>query len=66
MELSAFRLECFDYAREYLKQFQAYGGSKIAEYRQDADRKIAEIKLGATCNKLANLFTKLWAINPVT
>lgn len=47
VELSAFRLECFDYAREYLKQFQAYGGSKIAEYRQDADRKIAEIKLGA-------------------
>lgn len=47
VELSAFRLECFDYAREYLKQFQAYGGSKIAEYRQDANRKIAEIKLGA-------------------
>ena len=47
VELSAFRLECFDYAREYLKQFQVYGGSKIAEYRQDADRKIAEIKLGA-------------------
>lgn len=47
VELSAFRLECFDYAREYLKQFQAYGGSKIAEYRQDADREIAEIKLGA-------------------
>ncbi|UVM59116.1 AAA family ATPase [Pseudomonas sp. B21-010] len=47
VELSAFRLECFDYAREYLKQFQAYGGSKIAEYRQDADRKIAEIKLAA-------------------
>lgn len=47
VELSAFRLESFDYAREYLKQFQAYGGSKIAEYRRDADRKIAEIKLGA-------------------
>lgn len=47
VELSAFRLECFDYAREYLKQFQAYAGFKIAEYRQDADRKIAEIKLGA-------------------
>lgn len=47
VELSAFRLECFDYAREYLKQFQAYGVSKIAESRQDTDRKIAEIKLGA-------------------
>ncbi|PCR95751.1 hypothetical protein CP336_14710 [Pseudomonas fluorescens] len=45
VELSAFRLECFDYAREYLKQFQAYGGFKITECRQDADRKIAEIKL---------------------
>jgi len=46
VELSAFRLECFDYAREYLRQFQAYSVSKIAEYRQEADKKIAEIKLG--------------------
>lgn len=44
VELSAFRLECFDYAREYLRQFQAYGVSKITEYRRDADKKISDIK----------------------
>lgn len=44
VELSAFRLECFDYAREYLKQFQAHGSSKIEEYRRGADKKISDIK----------------------
>jgi energy-coupling factor transporter ATP-binding protein EcfA2 len=45
VELSAFRLECFEYVREYLKQFQIYANSKISEYRQNTDRKISEIKL---------------------
>lgn len=65
VELSAFRLECFDYVREYLKQFQAYSGSKIAEYRQDVDRKIAETKLGvhAIIDTNTGVFKEWSAIN---
>lgn len=45
VELSAFRLECFDYAREYIKQFQAHGSAKVLDYRREANKKISDIKL---------------------
>ena len=45
VELSVFQLECFDFAREYLRQFQAHGVSKIAEYRRNTDKKIVDVKL---------------------
>ncbi|WP_213879541.1 AAA family ATPase [Pseudomonas sp. dw_358] len=65
VELSAFRLECFDYFREYLKQFQAYSSSKISEYRQEADRNIAGIKLGvhATIDTNSGIFKDWGATN---
>ncbi|CAO3305679.1 MULTISPECIES: AAA family ATPase [Pseudomonas putida group] len=45
VELSAFRLECFDYAREYLKQFQTYGSANVLDGRRGIDKKISDIKL---------------------
>jgi len=65
VELSAFRLECFDYAREYLKQFQAYGVSKVLECRQDTDKKISEIKLSvhAVIDTNTGVFKDWSAIN---
>jgi len=45
VELSAFRLECFDYAREYLKQFQTHGSASVLGYRREIDKKISDIKL---------------------
>lgn len=65
VELSAFRLECFDYVREYLKQFQSYSGTKISEYRQEADRNIAGVKLGvhATIDTNTGVFKDWGATN---
>lgn len=65
VELSAFKLECFDSAREYLKQFQAHGGSKIAEYRQRVDGHIEEVKLqvGAVINTNTGVFKDWSATN---
>lgn len=45
LELSAFRLECFDYTREYLKQFQTHGSANVLGYRREIDKKISDIKL---------------------
>lgn len=47
VELSVFRLESFDYARECLKQFQSYGTGLINQSRGAANLSIAGVKAKA-------------------
>ncbi|RMV92713.1 AAA family ATPase [Pseudomonas caricapapayae] len=44
VELSVFRLECFDYARECIKQFQSYSTGLINQARGGANSSIAAVK----------------------
>jgi len=47
VELSVFRLECFDYARECLKQLQSYGAGFISQSRGATNLSITDVKAKA-------------------
>ncbi|WP_122518518.1 AAA family ATPase [Pseudomonas viridiflava] len=65
VELSVFRLECFDYARECLKQFQSYGTSLMNQSRSATNLSIAAVKAKAqsAINVQAGTFKDWSAIN---